>query len=160
MTEEEREEWPALQHGDCIHFSVNSDREESTCRRLDHKHLIFAQSPFKAYDCGQMQGLVCKEFEPKKICRWLYEHWDGIYGYFGEDFKLKGLVWLIVDGDESVRYGVAYEDFWDGTFLNPDGTLKWVEKMYYRRTKKEFGYKLVRERREDGRLDQQSMAFS
>lgn len=146
MTDEEREEWPCLQHGQCKHFSVNSDRQESTCKRLDHKKYKFAVPWFKAYDCGQMSGQICKEFEPKEICKWLYEHWDGIYGYFGEGYKPEGKVWLTIDGDTSVRYAVLYEDFWNGTFLNDDGSLKWVEKMYYKRTKKYAGYKLVVEK--------------
>lgn len=149
MTDEEREEWCCLQHGQCIHFDINSDRKESTCKRLDHKHFKFAQPWFKSYDCGQMSGHVCEEFEPRKSCKWLHEHWDGIYGYFGEGYKPKGKVWLIVDGDSSVRYSVSYEDFWKGTFLLPDGSLKWVDKMYYKRIKKYTGYKLVTEQREN-----------
>lgn len=149
MTDEEREEWPCLQHGQCKHFSVNSDRQESTCKRLDHKHFKFAHPWFKSYDCGQMSGQICKEFEPMEFYKWLYDHWDGIDGYFGKDYKPNGTVWLTIDGDTSVRYGVPYEKFWEGNFLNEDGSLNWEKKMYYKRVRKDCGYRLVTEMRDE-----------
>lgn len=50
-----------------------------------------------------------------------------------------------LDGDTSVWYYVKYLDFYNNIFLNPDGTLKWVYKMYYKKTRDIFRNVLMRE---------------
>lgn len=147
MTEEELDEWPCLQHGQCKYFNVNADRETSTCKRIDHKKIKFAKPWFKSYDCGQYSQHICAEFEPRDSCKWLKEHWDGVHGYFGKSYQPKGMIWFTIGEDTSVRYGVPYKNFWDGSFVDFNGELNWIEKMYYKRTKGGFGYSLIREKR-------------
>ena len=148
MTELERDEWPCLQHGQCKWFKVDADRNESTCRRLDHKHIQFAVPWFKSYDCGQTSSCVCRDFQPAEWCRWLHEHWDGFDGYYGEDQKFDGYVWLVVDGNKDLKYAVKEEDFINGDFMDGD-MPRWVKKQYYRRSKDTpTGYKLITEDRE------------
>lgn len=50
-----------------------------------------------------------------------------------------------LDGDTLVWYYVKYLDFYNNTFLSPDGTLKWVYKMYYKKARNILGYVLMRE---------------
>lgn len=150
MPEQFMDEWANLQHGQCKHFNVRADLPgvESTCKRLDHKHIKFAVPWFKSYDCGQFACHICKEFEPRDNCKWLQEHWDG---KFIDCYAPEGIVWLVLDGNTGVRYGVRAEDFFEGTFKNEDGSIKWVRKQYYKRSRKSpIGYELVMEEKEDG----------
>ena len=141
-----RDEWCCLQHGQCKHFNGNSDRSESTCKRLDHKHFKFAKPWFKLYDCGQFQSHICRNFEPAEWCKYLHEHWTGYDDYYGDD-KPKGTISLVIDNDFSVRYSVTMDDFVNNTFIDENGNLKWVEKTYYKVSRKSpIGYELVYER--------------
>ena len=106
------------------------DGVESTCKRLDHKHLRFAKKIFKSYDCGCFDINTCADFEPdEKKVPWLHNHWDKVkeqivpYGEF--DY-----VELNIDGNTDVRYCVLGSDFYNNTFLNEDGSLKWRYKYY------------------------------
>lgn len=50
-----------------------------------------------------------------------------------------------LNGDTSIRYYVRYLDFYNNTFLNPDGTLKWIYKIYYKKARNIFRDVLMRE---------------
>ena len=139
--------WPCLQCGQCKYFRVGADREASICKRIDHKHIKFATPWFKSYDCGQFAGNVCRDFEPSDTIPWLKEHWRGWDDYWDGE-SILGKVWLILDDDKSVRYAVLKTDFVNNTFLNEDGSLKWVEKEYYKRSRQTpIGYLLIHERK-------------
>ena len=147
MKEIFEENWSCLQHGQCKHFNINADRSESRCKRLDHKRIKFAKSWFKSYDCGQFRGVVCRDFEPADNCKWLKEHWISYDDYYQGE-KPKGTVALCLNDDFSVRYKVSAEDFVNGTFTDTDGNLKWVEKEYYRISRKNpIRYNLIHEKR-------------
>lgn len=143
--------WCRLEHGECVHFKVDADRNESTCKRLDHKHIKFWKPYFKSYDCGQFMGNVCRDFEPRKeSVPWLYNHWQGWDDYWdGEEPKPNETIPLVLDGNFSVMYHVLKTDFINNTFLNDDGSLKWIKRQYYKRSRKSpIGYELVTETNE------------
>lgn len=151
---ERESEFLRVSCGQCVYFNVKADMAdvESTCKRLDHKHLRFAVPWFKSYDCGQSNGYICREFVPDAALHpYLAAHWEGFE-------EKKGLLGLVVDGDTSVRYMVRCKDFADGTFLNDDGSLKWVEKVYYKRCRTSpLGLRLIREKnKDDGLLEADS----
>ena len=134
--------------GDCKYCNPRGDMDnvKSPCKRIDHKHYQFAIPWFKSYDCGQRSGIVCSDFEPKEWNLWLYRHWKP---EFLEDMKKNRTdryIGLCIDKDQSVRYYVKQEDFFNNTFKNEDGSLKWLFKKYYKRSKKSpIGYELVTE---------------
>lgn len=144
----DKDECCRIDCGHCIHFKVNADQAnvESTCKRLDHKHLKFAKPWFKSYDCGQFCGCPCRDFAPKPLYKWLYEHWEGFDDFYRDEDLTKKTVSLVIDGDFSVRYHVKALDFINNTFLNEDGSLNWFEKIYYKQTRASFGYKLIHEK--------------
>lgn len=137
--------------GDCKYCNPKADMVgiESNCKRLDHKHYQFAIPWFKSYDCGQRSGGICSDFEPNEWELWLYRHWKTEF----KDIKhskgsstIPRYVGLCIDKDQSVRYYVYADDFYNNTFKNTDGSLKWVYKQYYKRSKKSaIGYKLIKE---------------
>ena len=151
--------WCHLGCGDCKYFQCDAERrEDTTCKRIDHKHLQFAVPWFKSYDCGQHSAIKCADFEPASRCKWLCEHWVSIDDYMADmrlieghnaDRKLTkngqvGYMGLCIDGDTSVRYYINGKDFYDNTFLNADGSLKWIKRCYYKQSRKSaFGYALV-----------------
>lgn len=143
--------------GDCKHCNPKGDMDsvESPCRRIDHKHFQFAVPWFKSYDCGQQNGIVCRDFEPNEWSLWLFRHWnsaylDEIYNRINDD-KCIG---LCIDKDQSIRYYVRQKDFFNNTFKNKDGSLKWIYKMYYKRSKESAtGYKLVKEYNSNIKID-------
>lgn len=145
-----RDEWPALQCGQCKFFKVDADRTASTCKRIDHKTIKFAVPWFKSYDCGQFAGTVCKDFEPSPYIPWLWYHWQGWENYWQGD-EPKGLIYFTLNGDTSIRYGVDRKDFNEGTMYDENGNLKWIERMYYKQSRSSpTGYKLIREKRKGG----------
>lgn len=155
MTREElRDCWPRLECGNCKYFNVRAEMKDvdSTCKRLDHKAHKFAVPWFKSYDCGQFSTTVCKEFIPKSSCKWLYEHWTCVEDFKPlEEVKDGATIGLVYGDDQSVRYYVDFWDWWNGTFLNEDGTYKWVYRMYYNRPSKKHPtyYELVKEYNEN-----------
>lgn len=141
------DEWLSLQCGHCIWFNAKADLSnvESQCKRLDHKHLRFAKKIFASYDCGQDQETICRDFSPKASILWLYKNWEKVKANiipYGKD----DIIYLNLDGNDDIRYGVRARDFYENTFQNEDGTLKWVCKKYMKRSKKSStGYKIVTE---------------
>ena len=109
---------------DCKFFRVDADRNESLCKRIDHKTIKFAVPWFKSYDCGQYFHLPCADFIPKHIeyadaKEWtnFEDFWD-VYvkawlPYQNEDI----LVWFCLNDDNSVRYGVPLDRFKDNTMI-------------------------------------------
>lgn len=47
------DDWIRIECQHCLYHKSNADMEnvQSTCKRLDHKHLRFAKPVFKCYDC-------------------------------------------------------------------------------------------------------------
>ena len=139
--------WSRIECGECKYFKVNADMQgvESTCKRLDHKHLRFAKKTFKCYDCGQWETHTCAAFEPKDGVVWLKEHWAEVKEQI-IPYKENEVIFLNVDGDADVRYAVRATEFYNNTFKNTDGSLRWVYKYYYERSRKtSTGYKTVYE---------------
>lgn len=138
--------------GDCKYCDPKGDMDsiKSSCKRIDHKHYQFAVPWFKSYDCGQLGGGVCADFEPNEWELWLFRHWkpefiNKEYGMMGSSCKPR-TVSLCIDKNQSIRYHVYAEDFFNNTFKNEDGSLKWIYKEYYKRSKKSsIGYELVKE---------------
>ena len=154
--------WCCLQCGECKHFQVDADRrEDTTCKRIDHKKIQFARPYFKSYDCGQFHSNICSEFEPNSIAKWLKEHWTGIYTWISawendnkRSFFDNNYTVLTLNGDNSVRYYVKRADFFNGTFVNSDGSLKWVKKCYTKASRKSpTGYQVVWEQNTGGDND-------
>lgn len=155
MKELFEENWYCLQCGQCRWFKPNAEQPtvESTCKRIDHKKFRFAVPWFKSYDCGRSHGIVCRDFEPDFWCKWLREHWVSYDDYYQGD-KPKGLVWLTINDDTSVRYGVWAEDFVNNTFLDEKGELKWVQKKYYKKSRTSpTGYILTTEWRDNNAVN-------
>ena len=149
--------WCHLGCGDCKYHQPDAQyRDDTTCKRLDHKHLQFAVPWFKSYDAGQMNAVTCAEFEPKPIAKWLCDHWVSIQDYM-ESYErvegkkyLHGHIGLCIDGDQSVRYYVKRSDFFNGTFVDSDGNLRWEFRKYYKQSRKSpTGYYLVTEERDE-----------
>ena len=149
---------PVIGCNDCIRYKPTADLpwEESTCKRLDHKHVKFYTSPFKSYDCD---GPICQDFQPNGLNKWLARHWspDFLKSWVGEyeaERPINRYVALILDGDRKVMYHVRYDDWFYGRFLNEDGTLKWFRKQYQRKVVRQSndgpGFELVTELRTDG----------
>ena len=75
------------------------------------------------------------------------DHWKGWNDYW-EGEEPSGTISFILDDDTSIRYKVPRKDFVNGTFLDSEGNLKWVEKEYYKRSRKSpIGYVLIHERK-------------
>lgn len=150
MNEEIRENIGLVRCGDCKWFNVKADLDgvESTCKRLDHKKYQFARPYFKSYDCGQFVTAICRDFIPNGLYKYLKEHWTNFDDWIG-DISENSKIGLVINGDISVRYYVRYKDFADGTFIDADGNLKWVERCFYNKCSKDknpIGYILVHEK--------------
>ena len=141
------EAWPRIECGECKWFNVKADMDgvESTCKRLDHKHLRFAKKIFKCYDCGQWQPNTCADFEPKAGVVWLKKHWNEIKTQI-IPYSEKDVIFLNVDGDTQTRWAVKAREFYDNTFINADGSLRWIYKYYPKQSRSSVtGYKYIYE---------------
>lgn len=143
--EDVRDAFPALGCGLCKFFKVNADREESLCKRLDHKQIRFYHPWFKSYDCGQFSQNLCADFKPNfSAVPALEKIWCGVDAYVG-NIPEAGTTALYLGGDTNVQYKVRTKDFYDGSFMNGD-SIRCVEKSYYKIDRKSTtGYRLVRE---------------
>ena len=118
---------------------------ESTCKRLDHKHLRFAKKVFLYYDCGQFNTNTCSDFEPNEGIGYLKEHWEEVKSQI-IPYKDNEVILLNIDGDTDVRFAVSAKEFYNNTFINADGSLRWLYKYYTKQCRSSMaGYKIVYE---------------
>lgn len=141
--------FPVLYCRTCIYFSAKADfpNNISRCKRLDHKKLKFAKPYFKSYDCGMFNARICRDYHPNfNLIPALAKYWTCTDDYVGY-IPSANTVDLVQDSNFDVRYAVPYADFYNGTHINKDGSLKWVEKTYYKVNRKSpIGYELIHER--------------
>jgi len=134
---------------DCKHFNGTADLFESTCKRLDHKHICFAKGPFASYNCGAGNGTshcICSDFELDTIYKLLREAWLPEWKQELLNKYRNKTICLCLDKDFETRYEVRTNEFIDNTFLDADGNLKWIRKQYYKRTRKTpTGYVFINE---------------
>lgn len=119
------------------------------CKRVDNKLVSFAKPWFKCIDGG---STVCCDFELKDYMVYAKRNWIDFDTYFKEYVEnwlpyknTNTLIYFCLNGDTSIRYGVKLLDYVYGNMYSSDDMLNAVEKMYYKRVKSGFGYKLMRE---------------
>lgn len=124
-------------------------------KRIDHKTIEFAVPWFVS--CPSYNGHICSDFKPSLIHVYdLQNYWtnwesywadylENWFPYYPKEKPEDKLIYFTLNGDKEIRYGVNLMDYINNSMI--DGNrLKAVEKMYYKRTKDGFGYKLVREK--------------
>lgn len=127
--------------GDCKHYWHN-------CKRIDHKHICFVKGPFASYNYGSGSGnshCICNDFELNTIYKLLKEKWQPEWK---EELlqRYKGTMRVCLDENFETRYEIRVDDFKKNTFLNEDGSLKWLRKQYYKRSRKSpIGYVFINE---------------
>lgn len=134
--------------GDCKHFGHTGPGHTPCQKRIDHTAVRFAIPWFKCYDCNQHCGVVCSEFEPSGLYKFLAQTWRGFDYYwprFVEQWGVPRYMAFTLDGNTKVRYHVRTEDFvFDDLFV--DGKLKAYERIFYvRDSRSPYGYRLVTE---------------
>lgn len=131
----------------CKFCKPNADMDgiESPCKRLDHKHYSFSKAIFYSYDCGQRNGCICSDYEPKDNHLWLIKHFKPEFlKELNKRISPHATVGICIDHDWELRYYVTMSDFFNNTFINEDGTLKWIYRGHYRKTRKNpIGYEYV-----------------
>jgi hypothetical protein len=118
------------------------------CLRVDGVTVDFSKPWFKSQsDCG----CVCCDFELKDCMVYAKQNWVDFDTYFKEYVEnwlpyknTNKLIYFVLNGDSSVRYGVPLLDYVYGRMRDGD-KLNAVEKMYYKQTRSGFGYTLIRE---------------
>ena len=144
------EDCPNYECKDCKHYK--SAHLGGCTKRVDHKTIEFS-APWFRCDPENCHTPCC-EFEPSKIHIWdLKNYWTNWENWWNDyvDTWLEGhnpyneLIYFTLNGNTNVRYGVPMMDYVMGNMYNGNN-LKAVEKMYYKRTQKGFGYKLIREK--------------
>lgn len=132
-----------LHCGDCLYYH--------NCKRIDHISVKFAVPWFKSYDRNQSSGIICNSFEPATWNLPAQKEWKGFDSYWSRYVETwlpykntNGLVYFTLGDNADVRYGVPLMDYLEGKMIE-NGILKAKMKMYYRRTKEGYGYKLIRE---------------
>lgn len=137
---------------DCQYCDVRGEQPNvvSPCKRIDHKTIQRAIPWFKSYDCN---GSICSEFIPVAHRKWLKNHWKPDFNRRPVDGSV---ITLVLNGDQSVRYEVTKESWWDGSFKDENGNLKWIRKYYCVRSKiSPTGYEIEYEY-PDGRKERSS----
>lgn len=137
---------------DVDNYHCGSCKYYNNCKRIDHEVIQFARPWFKSYDRNQFSGCICSDFEPAEWCIYACETWLGFEHYwpryveqwlpYGDTSKL---MYFVLNGDTSIRYGVRLLYFVYGSMFDGN-TLKALEKTYYKKTKDGFGYKLIKEK--------------
>jgi hypothetical protein len=139
--------------GECKYFKVDADRNESICKRIDHKVIQFGRPFFKSYDCNQHAGTICSSFIPAAWCKNAIKEWKGFEEYWPNYVEqwlpyknINALIPFFINGNTDISYMVKLMDFVNGTMLEGN-KLKAKEKIYYKRDKGNHGcgYKLIKE---------------
>lgn len=120
--------------------------QSGKCKR-EFPNIKLAKPTFKSDRFDTLR--FCADFEPREYCVKLKEQWKGFDDWY-EKYKRdwddrpidKETVSYTIGCDEGVRYQVLLKDFIYGTLFE-NGNLKVVSKMYYKRVKGGFGYKLM-----------------
>lgn len=123
---------------------------DGLCKREFGK-LKLRKGPFS---CNRFvrQGF-CADYQPAGWRVSLKESWQGFDDWY-EKYKLywldgraeiKGTMSFVLDGNNDEWYEVDMLDFVYGTLFDESGKFKAVRKVWYKRTKKGFGYTLVHE---------------
>ena len=68
-----------LRCNECEFYRVDADRNESLCKRIDHKRVKFAVPWFKSYDCDH--GCICSDFKPVEYYPAVYKNWQEVGGF-------------------------------------------------------------------------------
>lgn len=124
MTKEQfNEECWRLSCANCAHRNREvGNTIESHCKRIDG-----IDTAITGLSTSQIaKDILCSDFEPDDIKKWMYRHWQPEFLPLPEENKY---VPLRIK-DDVTHYAVAYTDFYHNTFKNDDGSLKWVFKMY------------------------------
>ena len=121
--------------GHCKYFRIDADRNESFCKRIDHKVVKFATPWFKSYDCNQYSGVVCSDFEPAPLYTYACNIWKGFDSYWKNYVKqwlpyenADTYIGFTLNDNTKIRYKVKLLDYVYGTMFE-DNKLKAVEYM-------------------------------
>jgi hypothetical protein len=132
---------------DCIFAPI---RNNGTCKREKLGKYEFKK---KAFSSIRACDGFCKDYIPSPWCKRILETWvDAVH--FKEQLKAEDgeycfdsrYVAYVVNGEKDVWYHVRYADFYNGNLIRPDGKFNAYEKVYYKRVKRYFGYKLITEK--------------
>ena len=133
----------------CVYKDLH---DTGTCKREKIDKYIFFKPFFK---CDRFdRTLFCKDFHPSPICIHLLKTWIDADHYKNqleaESERYKYIhehshVAYRLNGNDNVLYCVRWRDFYNGNLIRPDGKFNAYEKLYYMGTRKNCGYKLIRE---------------
>lgn len=124
--------------------------DNGTCKREKLGKYEFGKNAFLSIrTCGGF----CKDYIPSPWCKWILKTWVDA-DHFKEQVKVEDgeyyfeprFVTYVVNGEKDVWYRVRYDDFYNGNLIRPDGKFNAYEKVYYKRVKTGFGYKLITEK--------------
>lgn len=135
--------------GECV-FSSDSKSINGMCKR-QRGEWEFSKSPFSSDQFAN--HMICSDFEPRAYLKSFIENeWTCFEEWFPKwieewlPYKRTDImIYFNLRNEPSIRYGVKFEDFVYNTHFDGEN-LKYVEKMYLKHTKNEFGYKLIREK--------------
>lgn len=153
---------PAYRCKDCKHFKFTNSIDPHGCtHRFDHAKMEYAHPWF--VNVPEERGTPCSDFEPNGLYPAALPYWHG-YEHWREwmrrqsredDPRPQEMIDKLSEGciphitfepkGEEVRYRVRLEDYVYGTMFEGN-KLKAYEKIYYKKTKEGFGYKLTHEK--------------
>ena len=147
------EDCPHFMCQDCKYFKVNADKEESLCKRIDHKKVRFHKSPFSSYHCGE-HHIICRDFEPKRPEYADFKTWEGVDDYWNtyikswHNGKTPREICFHVGGDYSIDYYVPFGLFFCGGMIE-NGILKANRRWTTVRDKVSHGVQLYMNKKEE-----------
>ena len=111
----------------------------SKCKRLDHNIVRFAPSIFSGHHMDYNQS-ICRDFQPNRTYKLLYENWtcyDDYFNYFVKvnGHKPYGKYSLIVNADYETYYDMKGDDFVNGHIFRDDGKLNVCSQRYMKKYK-------------------------
>lgn len=120
------------------------------CKNIDYTKHFPSKNPFDNHYSGEF-FLPCKHFLPSsykvRFCEQFtciddYIAYNITHGYI--NFHRKKVPFVYAN-DQNITYYVSYRDFYYGTYLYKDNTFKYLEKSYYKQSRKiPCGYELVK----------------
>lgn len=138
--------------GNCAYYRWNrQEAKYEPCKRIDHDAIQFARPYFLTYTANENRGHICADFRPREKPNGALvgNEWTGFDDYWAQYIEnwlpyrdTNILVYFKLKQDENSWYGVRLMDFVNGTMWDGN-TLLAIERLYYKRTAKQTGYRLI-----------------
>lgn len=157
--ENQYDAFPSLKCRDCAYCNIRAELDDSHCP-INHKEIKLSRPWFASYDVGNCH--ICKNFAPSRVCKWLYDRWEGLDRYYADMEQIlrsdgysdtqihrylppfNTTLSLNLNNNNDIRYYINMNEYFN---CNVNKATNILMKSYVKQARKSpYGYKRVTEK--------------